>query len=109
MAPEQQQGGSPMVEFQPVCALFSTPVTEGCCALLDDALPEAGARAVALFFQLGYIPGCLLAGQVDQRQGIMGAARRLDHIHRLQNPAGGGGEGQPPGPAEQIPFGDRKD
>ena len=60
-----------MEEFQPIGALFPAPAAGGRFILVVSFFPENRNRAVALFFQLGYILVCLLAGQIDQCHGVM--------------------------------------
>lgn len=58
MTPEHQQSRPSMIEFQSIAALFTAPAT----ALIVGFLQGNRNRAVALFFQLGHVLGCLLAG-----------------------------------------------
>lgn len=77
MTPEYQQSRPSVIEFQPIVALFTAPAT----ALIVGFLLGNSNSAVTLFFQLGYVLGCLLGGQIDQRHGVMGAVRPINHIH----------------------------
>ena len=81
MTPEHQQSSPSVVELQPVSALFTAPGVGEYFTLIADFLLGNSNRAIALFFQLGYVLGCLLGGQIDQRQGVMGAVRPMNYIH----------------------------